>query len=96
MIVSFQHKGLKLLWTKGDRSKLPSNMVDKIIRILIIIDTLEHVPNDLKNLNTLRPHPLKGELKDFWSLTVNGNWRIIFQFNNETKEASVVDFLDYH
>ncbi|WP_234108951.1 MULTISPECIES: type II toxin-antitoxin system RelE/ParE family toxin [Chryseobacterium] len=96
MIVSFQHKGLKLLWTKGDRSKLPANMVDKIIRLLVIIDNLEEVPEDLQNLDHLRPHLLKGKLKDFWSITVTGNWRIIFQFDNHTHEACVVDFLDYH
>lgn len=96
MIVSFQHKGLKLLWTKGDRSKLPPTMVDKIIRILNIIDHLETVPDDLQGLEFLRPHPLKGDFAGFWSMTVNGNWRIIFQFDNQKHEASILNFLDYH
>jgi proteic killer suppression protein len=32
--------------------------------------------------------------KDYWSLTVNGNWRIIFIF--EDGDAYIVDYLDYH
>ncbi len=39
-------------------------------------------------------HPLKGDLKAFWSITVSRNWRIIFRF--EEGDASDVDFTDYH
>lgn len=71
-------------------------MVGKIIRILNIIDTLEIIPDDLQGLEFLRPHPLKGNYAGYWSLTVNGNYRIIFQFDNKSHEASILDFLDYH
>lgn len=71
-------------------------MVNKIIRILNIIDNLESVPDDLQGLEFLRPHQLKGDKADFWAMTVNGNFRIIFQFDNHTHEASILDFLDYH
>jgi proteic killer suppression protein len=39
-------------------------------------------------------HPLKGDLKDHWSVSVNGNWRLTFKF--EGKDAEVVDYQDYH
>jgi proteic killer suppression protein len=39
-------------------------------------------------------HPLKGDLKNFWSVTVRANWRIIFRF--EDGEVHDVDLLDYH
>lgn len=39
-------------------------------------------------------HKLKGELKDFWSVTVNANWRLIFRFID--KDAEPVDYLDDH
>jgi proteic killer suppression protein len=39
-------------------------------------------------------HPLKGNLKDFWSVTVRANWRIIFRF--EDGDVFDVDLLDYH
>lgn len=96
MIASFKHKGLKLLWTKGDRSKVPANLAEKIKRILVVIDNIELIPDDLEGLQHLRPHLLKGNLDGFWSMAVSGNWRIIFQFNNKTREANVLDFLDYH
>lgn len=96
MIVSIQHKGLKLLWTKGDRSKLPAAMVPKIERVLSIIDELVLVPDDLQDLVFLRPHPLKGDLKGFWAMDISGNWRIIFKFDNTVHTAHDVDFIDYH
>lgn len=39
-------------------------------------------------------HSLKGKLKGFYSVTVNGNWRLIFQFEGE--DAILVNYLDYH
>ncbi|WP_255047862.1 type II toxin-antitoxin system RelE/ParE family toxin [Lacihabitans sp. CS3-21] len=96
MIKSIQHKGLKHYWTKGDKSKLPSKMMAKIERVLNLIDYLEKVPGDLENLTFLKPHPLKGNLKGFWAMQITGNWRIIFKFDNNTREATEVDLVDYH
>lgn len=39
-------------------------------------------------------HPLKGDFKGYWSVTVTGNYRIIFRFENGN--AHLVDYLDYH
>ena len=39
-------------------------------------------------------HPLKGELKGFWSVTVSESWRVIFRFNES--DVTDVDYLDYH
>jgi len=41
-------------------------------------------------------HPLKGAWKEFWSLTVTGNWRLIFRYDNEANSASDIDLIDYH
>ena len=40
-----------------------------------------------------RLHPLKGDLKGFWSVKVTGNWRVIFRFDEEPRD---VDLVDYH
>lgn len=96
MITGFRHKGLKLFWTKGDRSKLPVLMVAKIERVLNIIDYLEKVPEDLQDIIFLRPHPLKRDLKDFWAMDISGNWRVIFKFDNNNSTAYDIDFIDYH
>jgi proteic killer suppression protein len=94
LIKSIRHKGLKLFWTKGDTSKLPAENLHKIKKVLNIIQYLEKVPQDFESFKFLRPHPLKGDLKGFWSLDVSGNWRIIFRFENG--DAYDIDYLDTH
>ena len=41
-----------------------------------------------------RLHPLKGDLKGRWSVTISGNWRITFRFVEGA--ALDVDLMDYH
>lgn len=92
MIKSFRHKGLKLLFEEDDGKKLPPDM---LVRIRIILSTL-NAAQDIEGMNlpTFRLHPLKGDLKDFYTVTVRSNWRIIFSF--EGGNAFNVDFVDYH
>ena len=92
MIRSFRHKGLKLLFDKGDRRKVQSDYADKIERILARLEESPEVGN--MDLPGFRLHPLKGDLSGFWSVTVSGNWRLIFRF--EGGHASDVDLVDYH
>lgn len=67
-------------------------MRDKVRRVLSALDAAES-PQAL-DLPGYRLHPLKGSLAGFWSVTVSGNWRIIFRF--EDGDAFDVDLLDYH
>ncbi len=92
MIVSFRHKGLKLLFERGDRRKVLPDHADKIERILARLEEASGVGN--MDLPGFRLHPLKGNLAGFWSVTVSGNWRIVFRF--EGGHASDVDLIDYH
>ena len=92
MIASIQHKGLRLLWTKNDASRLPATQVRKIRNILILLHAAEKV-EDL-NFPGAGLHPLKGDLKGYFAVTVTGNYRIIFEFENGN--AYLVDYLDYH
>ncbi len=94
MIKSIKHKVLKLFWTKGDASRLSLENLHKITKVLNIIHYLEKVPQDFETFNFFRPHPLKGDLKGFWSLEVSGNWRIIFRF--EDGNAYDLNYLDTH
>jgi proteic killer suppression protein len=94
MIKTINHKGLKLLWTKGDGSKLPPENLFKIKKVLNLINYPEDVPKDLEPIKNLRPHLLKGELSGFWSLDVSGNYRITFKFIDGN--AYDVDYLDTH
>ena len=92
MIQSFSHKGLKRLYESGDRSKLPADMAERIAVLLAALDEADTVA-DLDR-PSFRLHPLKGNLKAFWSITVRANWRIVFRF--EDGHAFDVDFTDYH
>jgi len=92
MIRSFRHKGLKRLYEEDDRRKLPAEDVAKIARILARLDVASS-PEDM-NVPGYRLHPLKGDLKGFWAVTVRANWRVIFRFDGG--EAIEVDFVDYH
>jgi len=64
----------------------------KLGRILGALDVAAG-PEDL-NFPAFRLHPLKGEWKGFWSISVNGNWRVIFCFAGA--DVELVDYLDYH
>ena len=46
------------------------------------------------DLPGFRLHPLKGELKSHWAVTVRANWRVIFRFAEG--DALDVDYADYH
>lgn len=92
MIVGFRHKGLRLLFEKGDWRKLRPEHADKIERILARLDEASDVGN--MDLPGFRLHPLKGDLAGFWSVAVSGNWRIVFRFAGG--RASAVDLVDYH
>ncbi len=92
MIEGFRHKGLKKLFEEDDRRKIPAAHSDKIARILARLNESSKV-HDM-GLPGYRLHRLKGELEGFWSVSVSGNWRIIFRFENSS--ASDVDLIDYH
>ena len=92
MIVSFRHKGLKLFYEKGDASKLQPQHVSKIRLILTRLDAAKS-PEEL-NVPGYGLHQLKGDLKNFWSVKVDKNYRIIFKVENENTQE--VDYIDYH
>ena len=92
MIESFRHKGLRLIFEDDDRSKVRADQAARIRLILAALDAAARI-DDL-NQPTFRLHPLKGEFKGFWAVTVRANWRIIFRFAGG--RASDVDLIDYH
>lgn len=92
VIVSFKHKGLKRLFEQNDRSGLRADLIDKIERILTVLEAAS-TPQAL-DLPGYRLHQLKGDWKGCWSVTVRANWRIVFRF--ESGHAFNVDLVDYH
>jgi toxin HigB-1 len=92
MIRSFKHRGLKRLCEDDDRRGIRPDLVEDVEDILARLDWAD-TPHAL-NLPGYRLHPLKGELKGFWSVTVRANWRIVFRF--EGTDAFDVELIDYH
>ncbi|MFS2161880.1 type II toxin-antitoxin system RelE/ParE family toxin [Pseudomonas sp. Pseusp122] len=92
MIKTFRHKGLKALHLSGDTKGVRADQASRLRRILAALD-LAKVPDDMDEPG-MRLHPLKGELTGFWSVSVSGNWRIIFRFIGT--DVELVDYLDYH
>jgi proteic killer suppression protein len=92
MIRSFKHRGLKRLYERADRSGIRPDLRDTVQEILTVLDDAV-TPQEL-GLPAYHLHPLKGDLKGFWSVTVRANWRIIFQF--EGTDVFDVELTDYH
>lgn len=92
MIRSFKHRGLKRLYERGDRSQIRPDLLETVEDILARLDAAT-VPQGL-DLPGYRLHPLKGDRRGFWAVTVRANWRIIFRF--EAADACEVELIDYH
>lgn len=92
MVRTFRHKGLKRLFEKDNPSGVRADQASRIRDVLAHLDRAQ-LPADL-DLPGYRLHALKGDLKAYWSVTISGNWRIIFRF--EDGSAFDVDLVDYH
>lgn len=92
MILTFKHKGLELFFLTGSTAGIQANHAEKLTMILTALNTAEDI-RDL-NLPGWNLHQLKGNLKNHWSIKVNGNWRITFKF--EKGNAEIVNYQDYH
>jgi|TARA_B110000459_G_C16301984_1_gene355349 proteic killer suppression protein len=92
MIVSFKHKGLKRFFETGSVSKIQPKHEVKLSLILALLNAAKEIKDvDFPGSGL---HPLKGNLQNHWSVTVNGNWRITFKFENG--DAYILDYIDYH
>jgi len=92
MIRSFRHKGLKRLYENTDPRGVMTEHVVKLRDIVVRLDAA-HAPADM-DLPGFRLHPLRGERKGFWSVTVRANWRVTFRFAD--RDPFDVDYLDHH
>jgi len=94
-LTRFRHKGLKRLHGSNNAKGVPAGLADKLGKLLFTMETASEL-DQLSRFPGWKLHPLKGDLKDFWSLTVSGNWRLIFRYDETTNSASDIDLVDYH
>jgi toxin HigB-1 len=92
VIRSFRHKGLARFFRDGSKAGIQASHASKLRLQLGRLDAAAG-PADM-DLPGWRLHPLKGGLKGLWSVSVDGNWRLVFRFEGE--DAVLVDYMDYH
>ncbi|MBI4480394.1 MAG: type II toxin-antitoxin system RelE/ParE family toxin [Acidobacteria bacterium] len=92
MIQSFRHKGLKRLLEHDDPKGVRQDQLEKLRNILAVLNRAR-APLEM-NLPGFRLHPLKGDLRGFWSVAVKANWRVTFRFDRG--HVCDVDLTDYH
>ena len=92
VIRSFRHDGLARFFRSGGKAGIQPKHADKLSVQLFALNRAKSA------LDMVAPgwdlHPLQGDMKGYWSIKVNGNWRLIFTFENE--DAVLVDYRDYH
>ena len=92
MIRSFKHRGLKAVYGGRTDKRVSPKHVQKLGDILAVLEASTG-PAGL-DLPGFRLHPLKGKRKGHWAVSVSGNWRVTFRF--EEGHAVDVDYVDYH
>ena len=92
MIRSFRHRGLRRLYERDDPSRIAADQLDRITLALADLDVAGK-PSDL-DLPGYRLHPLRGDRRGLWSISITSNWRITFRF--EAGDVYDVDLVDYH
>ena len=92
MIKSFKHKGLQAFFEKGIKKGIQAKHANKLRMQLAALDTAYEI-EDL-DIPGYQLHKLKGQRKDTWTISVNGNWRVTFEFDRG--DAYIVNYEDYH
>ncbi|QZN96709.1 type II toxin-antitoxin system RelE/ParE family toxin [Symbiopectobacterium purcellii] len=95
MIKTWKHKGLQQLYLTGNPKGVLSDKkdVERIRQRLYVIDSAETL-DEIAAFANYKLHPLTGNRKGTYSITVRANWRITFEF--EDGDAYILDLEDYH
>jgi len=92
-IKSFRHKGLRVFF-EADRSRgIRADQAKRLRRALTTLDTAATL-DDMKAIPGWRLHQLTGDRRGYWSISITGNWRLVFRF--VAGDVFDLDLLDYH
>lgn len=92
MIKTFWHKGLQAFFEKGSKAGIQPSHAPRLRRQLERLELAKGAED--MNAPGWGWHLLSGNLAQHYAVTVNGNWRLTFKF--EDGDAVLVDYLDYH
>jgi toxin HigB-1 len=93
MIISFGNTATEQVWLGNRVKKLPTEIQNIGRRKLRMLNNSVDLA-DLRIPPANRLEKLSGKLKDFYSIRINDQWRIIFKWNSGN--ASEVEIIDYH
>jgi len=94
-IRSGSHRGLRRFIENNDASGLAPHVVEKMRNILTFRQEME-AARELRDVPSWNAHPLTGDRKGSWSLTVTRNGRITFRIDQTEGEILDLDYEDYH
>lgn len=92
MIKPFRQKGLRKLFETGSTVGVQASHAKRLRMQLAALDTAQAIED--MSIPRFALHSLKGEMRGLWSISVNGNWRLTFEFQDGN--AYVLDYEDYH
>lgn len=92
VIKSFRHKGIERFFRTGSKAGISAAHATRLARQLAALNVASD-PLDM-NVPGWGLHLLKGKLANHWSVSVSGNWRLTFTFNDG--DVELVDYQDYH
>lgn len=92
MIASIKHKGLREFYESGSKKGIQPEQAARLRLMLSALDSSQTI--DDMDIPGYRLHPLKGKMKDRWSVSVSGNWRLTFEFKDGN--VHLLDYKDYH
>lgn len=92
MIKTFAHKGIERFFKTGSKAGIQARHAERLRDQLAFLNSAEFIED--MDVSGWRLHSLKGDRKNYWSITVNKNWRLVFRF--EDGDAYVVNYEDYH
>ncbi len=93
MIVSFGSKNSEKIWNGQRANKIPLEIQRIGRRKLRMLNNSQSIA-DLRIPPSNRLEKLKGNWKDFYSIRINNQWRIIFRWKNN--QIHDVEIIDYH
>ena len=92
VIHSFRHRGLRRFYETGSQAGIQPKHARRLRMLLVALETSQKIED--MDVPGFRLRPLKGQEKGRWSVWVNGNWRLTFEFRDG--QAYVLDYEDYH
>ncbi len=92
VILSFEHKGLQNFYLTGSKAGIQGKHSKRLRFMLTALDTAFTIED--MNIPGFNLHPLSGNRKNFWSISVSGNWRLTFKF--EDGNVFILNYEDYH